>query len=236
MPRWAQGGFQHAQPGGLEPASPGRSPKSLPGGLGLWFFSPQSLIFDEVDLSDASVAETSTKNINNSFTVREVWGCPHAPPPQHPAGRHRRPLPTELWGTPQRDPVLREVAPVAVCRLRWRLLSWGLAGRGAASQGDTGTWLLQVITPFRKLILCAENRKEMEDWISALKSVQKWEIHEVTQAGGGAGACLRVGTPQELGVPLAAGQELLPLAQPCGGWAGSGGLGGREHQLGVPGD
>ncbi|NWV59754.1 DGKH kinase, partial [Malurus elegans] len=66
----------------------------------------KSLIFDEVDLSDASVAETSTKNINNSFTV---------------------------------------------------------------------------ITPFRKLILCAENRKEMEDWIAALKSVQKWEIHETTQ-------------------------------------------------------
>ncbi|NWV24889.1 DGKD kinase, partial [Origma solitaria] len=66
----------------------------------------KSLIFDEVDLSDASVAETSTKNINNSFTV---------------------------------------------------------------------------ITPFRKLILCAENRKEMEDWITALKSVPKWEIHEATQ-------------------------------------------------------
>ncbi|NXJ85352.1 DGKH kinase, partial [Trogon melanurus] len=66
----------------------------------------KSLIFDEVDLSDASVAETSTKNVNNSFTV---------------------------------------------------------------------------ITPFRKLILCAENRKEMEDWITALKSVQKWEIHEATQ-------------------------------------------------------
>lgn len=32
-------------------------------------FPRQSLIFDEVDLSDASVAETSTKNINNSFTV-----------------------------------------------------------------------------------------------------------------------------------------------------------------------
>uniref|UniRef100_A0A8C7KMC5 Diacylglycerol kinase n=1 Tax=Oncorhynchus kisutch TaxID=8019 RepID=A0A8C7KMC5_ONCKI len=61
----------------------------------------KSLIFDEVDLSDASVAETSTKNINNSFTV---------------------------------------------------------------------------ITPFRKLMLCAESRKEMEDWIGALKSVQKWEI------------------------------------------------------------
>uniref|UniRef100_A0A8D2LYJ9 Diacylglycerol kinase n=1 Tax=Varanus komodoensis TaxID=61221 RepID=A0A8D2LYJ9_VARKO len=37
----------------------------------------------------------------------------------------------------------------------------------------------QVITPFRKLILCAENRKEMEDWIGALKSVQKWEMNEV---------------------------------------------------------
>ncbi|KAM3912361.1 diacylglycerol kinase eta-like isoform 1-T1 [Leptodactylus fuscus] len=66
----------------------------------------KSLIFDEVDLSDASVAETSTKNINNSFTV---------------------------------------------------------------------------ITPFRKLILCAENRKEMEDWISAIKSVQKWDLNETTQ-------------------------------------------------------
>ncbi|KAJ6653547.1 hypothetical protein lerEdw1_009127 [Lerista edwardsae] len=66
----------------------------------------KSLIFDEVDLSDASVAETSTKNINNSFTV---------------------------------------------------------------------------ITPFRKLILCAENRKEMEDWIGTLKSVQKWEANEASQ-------------------------------------------------------
>ncbi|KAF7229897.1 diacylglycerol kinase delta isoform X2 [Nothobranchius furzeri] len=66
----------------------------------------KSLIFDEVDLSDASVAETSTKNINNSFTV---------------------------------------------------------------------------ITPFRKLMLCAESRKEMEDWITALKSVQKWENYEASQ-------------------------------------------------------
>ncbi|CAF88513.1 unnamed protein product, partial [Tetraodon nigroviridis] len=64
----------------------------------------QSLIFDEVDLSDASVAETSTKNINNSFTV---------------------------------------------------------------------------ITPFRKLMLCAESRKEMEDWIGTVRSVQKWETYEV---------------------------------------------------------
>lgn len=38
----------------------------------------------------------------------------------------------------------------------------------------------QVITPFSKLMLCAENRKEMEDWISALKSVQKWENYEVS--------------------------------------------------------
>ncbi|XP_057711626.1 diacylglycerol kinase eta [Corythoichthys intestinalis] len=66
----------------------------------------KSLIFDEVDLSDASVAETGPKNINNSFTV---------------------------------------------------------------------------ITPFRKLMLCAENRKEMEDWIGALRSVQKWEIYEASQ-------------------------------------------------------
>uniref|UniRef100_A0A8D1LLC6 Diacylglycerol kinase n=1 Tax=Sus scrofa TaxID=9823 RepID=A0A8D1LLC6_PIG len=63
----------------------------------------KSLIFDEVDLSDASVAEASTKNANNSFTI---------------------------------------------------------------------------ITPFRRLMLCAENRKEMEDWISSLKSVQTRDPYE----------------------------------------------------------
>lgn len=36
-----------------------------------------------------------------------------------------------------------------------------------------------MITPFRKLMLCAESRKEMEDWIGALRSVQKWETYEV---------------------------------------------------------
>uniref|UniRef100_A0AAQ4NU38 Diacylglycerol kinase n=1 Tax=Gasterosteus aculeatus aculeatus TaxID=481459 RepID=A0AAQ4NU38_GASAC len=40
---------------------------------------------------------------------------------------------------------------------------------------------LQVITPFRRLILCAENRKEMEDWISSLKSVQSREHYETAQ-------------------------------------------------------
>uniref|UniRef100_A0A8C8CX60 Diacylglycerol kinase n=1 Tax=Oncorhynchus tshawytscha TaxID=74940 RepID=A0A8C8CX60_ONCTS len=64
----------------------------------------KSIIFDEVDLTDASVAESSTKNVNNSFTI---------------------------------------------------------------------------ITPCRRLILCAENRKEMEDWMAALKSVQNREHFEV---------------------------------------------------------
>ncbi|XP_010901660.1 diacylglycerol kinase delta isoform X1 [Esox lucius] len=66
----------------------------------------KSIIFDEVDLTDASVAESSTKNVNNSFTI---------------------------------------------------------------------------ITPCRRLILCAENRKEMEDWMAALKSVQNREQFESTQ-------------------------------------------------------
>lgn len=64
----------------------------------------QSLIFDEVDLSDASVAETSTKNINNSFTVREVWGY-QTPPmetwtPYGEALHPDLPHPPEPWGTP----------------------------------------------------------------------------------------------------------------------------------------
>uniref|UniRef100_A0A674A0F6 Diacylglycerol kinase n=1 Tax=Salmo trutta TaxID=8032 RepID=A0A674A0F6_SALTR len=66
----------------------------------------KSFIFDEVDLTEARVAESSTKNINNSFTI---------------------------------------------------------------------------ITPCRRLILCADNRKEMEDWMAALKSVQNREHFESTQ-------------------------------------------------------
>uniref|UniRef100_A0A8C9R8S1 Diacylglycerol kinase n=1 Tax=Scleropages formosus TaxID=113540 RepID=A0A8C9R8S1_SCLFO len=86
---------------------PRRSPPSLgAGGSEEGLVTFRSLIFDEVDLSNASVAESSTKNVNNSFTV---------------------------------------------------------------------------ITPFRKLILCAENRKEMEDWISSLKSVQSRDHYETAQ-------------------------------------------------------
>ncbi|XP_068601453.1 diacylglycerol kinase delta [Brachionichthys hirsutus] len=66
----------------------------------------KSIIFDEVDLTDASVAESSTKNFNNSFTV---------------------------------------------------------------------------ITPCRRLILCADNRKEMEEWMAALRSVQNRQNYESTQ-------------------------------------------------------
>uniref|UniRef100_A0A3P9AZR4 Diacylglycerol kinase n=2 Tax=Haplochromini TaxID=319058 RepID=A0A3P9AZR4_9CICH len=66
----------------------------------------KSIIFDEVDLTDASVAESSTKNVNNSFTV---------------------------------------------------------------------------ITPCRRLILCADNRKEMEDWMTALRSIQNRQNYESTQ-------------------------------------------------------
>ncbi|XP_063763002.1 diacylglycerol kinase delta-like [Eleginops maclovinus] len=66
----------------------------------------KSIIFDEVDLTDASVAESSTKNVNNSFTV---------------------------------------------------------------------------ITPCRRLTLVADSRKEMEEWMAALRSVQNTHNYESTQ-------------------------------------------------------
>ncbi|KAM9701156.1 LOW QUALITY PROTEIN: diacylglycerol kinase delta-like, partial [Menidia menidia] len=60
----------------------------------------KSIIFEEVDLTDASVAESSTKNANSSFTV---------------------------------------------------------------------------ITPCRRLVLCADSRKEMEEWMVALRSRQHYQ-------------------------------------------------------------
>nr|CAD7405485.1 unnamed protein product [Timema cristinae] len=40
--------------------------------------------------------------------------------------------------------------------------------------------LRQVITPFRRLVLCAESRKEMEEWISALKAASARDYYEVS--------------------------------------------------------
>ncbi|GAB6019773.1 hypothetical protein CHUAL_001321 [Chamberlinius hualienensis] len=64
----------------------------------------KSVIFDEIDLNDLSVAECSTKNVNHSF---------------------------------------------------------------------------QVITPFRCLVVCADTRREMEEWISALRAASNKEFYEV---------------------------------------------------------
>ncbi|GBM29824.1 Diacylglycerol kinase delta [Araneus ventricosus] len=65
----------------------------------------KSAIFEEVDLTDLSIAECSIKNVNHSF---------------------------------------------------------------------------EVITPFQKLILCTESRREMEDWITAFKNVSNKDFYEGT--------------------------------------------------------
>ncbi|GJQ87044.1 hypothetical protein Trydic_g6803 [Trypoxylus dichotomus] len=39
----------------------------------------------------------------------------------------------------------------------------------------------QVITPFRSLVLCAESRREMEDWLGALTAASKRRFHEPDQ-------------------------------------------------------
>jgi hypothetical protein len=38
----------------------------------------------------------------------------------------------------------------------------------------------QVITPFRRLVLCAQSRCEMEEWISAMKAASSREFYEVS--------------------------------------------------------
>lgn len=40
---------------------------------------------------------------------------------------------------------------------------------------------VQVITPFRSLVLCAESRREMEDWLSALTAATQRRFHEPDQ-------------------------------------------------------
>ncbi|CAG2059945.1 unnamed protein product [Timema podura] len=40
------------------------------------------------------------------------------------------------------------------------------------------TSIAAVITPFRRLVLCAESRREMEEWISALKAASARDYYE----------------------------------------------------------
>ncbi|ELK32611.1 Diacylglycerol kinase delta [Myotis davidii] len=108
----------------------------------------KSIIFDEVDLTDASVAESSTKNVNNSFTE------PIAGPFQFQK--------LDLF-TSETD-----------------FMVAGVQGSVLFEEAELVEFNF-VITPCRKLILCADNRKEMEDWIAALKTVQNREHFEPTQ-------------------------------------------------------
>ena len=39
--------------------------------------------------------------------------------------------------------------------------------------------MMQVITPFRSLVLCADSRREMEEWIAALKAAASKEFYDV---------------------------------------------------------
>nr|XP_020827764.1 diacylglycerol kinase delta isoform X1 [Phascolarctos cinereus]XP_020827772.1 diacylglycerol kinase delta isoform X1 [Phascolarctos cinereus] len=116
----------------------------------------KSIIFDEVDLTDASVAESSTKNVNNSFTVSEFHGH------------------VSVWDE-------LDSCPLAFGVNIFQRLDFELDQTLGPSRPPCPTPILQVITPCRKLILCADNRKEMEDWIAALKTVQNREHFESTQ-------------------------------------------------------
>jgi hypothetical protein len=40
--------------------------------------------------------------------------------------------------------------------------------------------VLQVITPSRSLVLCADSRREMEEWIGVLKMAASKEYYEVS--------------------------------------------------------
>ncbi|KAG5836934.1 hypothetical protein ANANG_G00233930 [Anguilla anguilla] len=189
----------------------------------------KSIIFDEVDLTDASVAESSTKNINNSFTdgacvgnaeseaaagsvslpengeptartktgtrlhCPGVGGIPAFPQPTGDTS-HCAPAGTDTGfsaprtsrgaaaaiANPHLSPGWRSCQPGRVCLARGdgslsAARAWGSRERAR------GRVALRIITPCRKLILCAENRKEMEDWIAAVRSVQNREHFESTQ-------------------------------------------------------
>ncbi|KAI4883101.1 hypothetical protein NFI96_023008 [Prochilodus magdalenae] len=205
----------------------------------------KSIIFDEVDLTDASVAESSTKNVNNSFTddlfclrddckvAKSLGGGVSFALKQevnlrHFAGKGRRKKERKIERDREkekereREPGVAEHRQKRKERLRkkrrvvrdrkeeWKrevrkeesekgekrelfrrsAVSWTEGTTSAKSESVSVRVRLyylipainySIITPCRRLILCAENRKEMEEWMAALKSVQNREHFESTQ-------------------------------------------------------
>ncbi|KAF4086960.1 hypothetical protein AMELA_G00090080 [Ameiurus melas] len=165
----------------------------------------RSLIFDEVDLSDASVAESSTKNVNNSFTASPPVSINStALSVLRREGKRRIRLAWRRWDLSKEQKEILSVSSPSERLREWRIearLSYRYEEKSEGTERGRGEEMMEgyrssdilrghsaavgrrllVITPFRRLILCAENRKEMEDWISSLKSVQSREHYETAQ-------------------------------------------------------
>ncbi|KAJ8781611.1 hypothetical protein J1605_010869 [Eschrichtius robustus] len=120
--------------------------------------------------SDASLlAKSSTAPISLGLKARALTGA-------------RRALwPIASPGCPAPSPAhwLQPLAALLLQPLLFHVLPVFPAPLGCDSTINSPGF--QVITPCRKLILCADNRKEMEDWIAALKTVQSREHFEPTQ-------------------------------------------------------
>ncbi|KAM7301569.1 putative diacylglycerol kinase [Ixodes scapularis] len=130
----------------------------------------QSVIFEEIDLTELSVAECSTKNANHSFQVcvKEGSLLKQTSSFQRWKKRYFRLKPRKLYYAKDSKSVIFEEIDLTELSV-------------AECSTKNANHSFQIITPFRRLILCAETRKEMEDWISALKSVCNKDFYEGTE-------------------------------------------------------
>ncbi|EPY76279.1 s-arrestin [Camelus ferus] len=102
----------------------------------------QSIIFDEVDLTDASVAESSTKNVNNSFTNTcsgQVLGISNRASYMRTTGLQERQVLSSQEQQAQREPARgcisggrqrgpSSVSPAPGCLRDWAILMWEQLG------------------------------------------------------------------------------------------------------------
>ena len=140
----------------------------------------QSEIFNEIDLKDSSVAEQSTKNVNCSFSVSlnvvvSIYKYMH-----------------DAYPIPCMNMMIL-VSTLLVHIAIFRKTAWNFVMRSNTKLSTKWTKrvvfnkcmtplpslpsyprliFLQIIGLTHCLILCAESRKKMDEWISAIKAVQ----------------------------------------------------------------
>ncbi|XP_055333563.1 diacylglycerol kinase delta-like isoform X2 [Paramacrobiotus metropolitanus] len=111
---------------------------------------------------------STNRTLKNSVVVKEGWLLKQTTPFQRLHRRYFKLQGKKLYYAKDPNSAIFEEIP---------LTDISLAEHGEKNANN----VFQLISPFQNLILCAEKRRDMEEWITALKAVSSREYYDVAE-------------------------------------------------------